>query len=428
MVDTVFLVFPDQLFKALFTLPKTLRRCFVEDERYFRELKFHKHKLIFHRASMQAARERLLVKGFNVEYYDTIQMPHLTDVFEDLQKKGITTIHYYEITNKQVAAEVKELAKKYHFTCTVLSTPAFFLGVDTLQKAKLSFSAFYEKQRKHLNLLIEKGKPVGGKWELEAPIAKTLPKGEALPIVHIPEHNRYVEEAIEYVDKYFSKNIGSVDNFVFPVTYADAEDWLEDFILRRLSNMSLYRHIIMANESIIYHACIASFLNSGLLTPQQVLEAVLVYQRRYPLAPEVFEYFVRYLTGYREFSWAYYQMKKEKVSSEKAGIPEIFWTASTALNPVDTILNRVYTIGYCHNRERQLLAAAFMLLGGNKAGWYEWQRTVLLDVYDWTLAESLHHDPVMFTAEEIMTMSDFPSGPWVNKWKKLQYSYQKTDS
>ena len=46
-----------------------------------------------------------------------------------------------------------------------------------------------------------------------------------------PKQNKYIKEAIEYVDKNFSSNYGSIDApHFFVCSFAEAEQWLAEFI------------------------------------------------------------------------------------------------------------------------------------------------------------------------------------------------------
>jgi deoxyribodipyrimidine photolyase-related protein len=67
---SAFLIFPHQLFEE--TLAQEADVFYlIESELFFKQYAFHKQKLIFHRASMRAFADRLLVAGKTVEYIDS---------------------------------------------------------------------------------------------------------------------------------------------------------------------------------------------------------------------------------------------------------------------------------------------------------------------------------------------------------------------
>lgn len=436
MSDTVFLVFPHQLFKSLFTVPKSIPFCFIEDEHYFRHIPFHKHKLILHRASMQAIRERLLVKGFQVSYFDTLHAPTLEGVFAELKKQRIRTVRYYEVIDADLEKRLAVMFKKFEITPEVLRTPAFLVATEDLElekktKKKLNFASFYRDQRKKLQLLTEHGKPLGGEWMPKAFPPTPIPLGHEIPAIHVSDYNRYVEEAMVYVDKNFADNEGESETFVFPVTYADSEDWLEDFIRHRLHAYAEYQHTLSAEEGILYHAALTPLLNVGLLTPQQVVEAVQVYSRHHSIPFRSHEAFLRQIVGWREYLRALYVTNQGKLGlTEAKKIPAAVLNISTGIVPVDIILQRIRMLAYCQPAEQHLMVRSFLkLLGVGTKEIYTWTMTRFIDAYDWWLLPYLglsdkEYEEIFsedFTAKPdyVEKAGDFPAGPWIKKWQAL---------
>jgi deoxyribodipyrimidine photolyase-related protein len=439
MASSIFVVFPHQLFKALFTFPRTQPFCFIEDERYFRQLPFHKHKLVLHRASMQAVRERLLVKGFQVSYFDTLHAPTLEAVFKDLRKQKITTIEHYELVDDDVEKRLEKICTEQGITRNILPTPAFLAETSWLlkkfQRATLTTDKLYQAQRRSLNLLIEDGKPVGGNWRVGKKGHTTLPKGHVPPPVHLPEYNRYVEEASEYVQKNFPTNPGLVDHFVFPITYADAEDWLEDFIHHRLSQFATYQDELSAREVLLYHAGILPALNCGLLTPQQVVEAAVVYHKHHSIPLPSLEAFLYHVVGIREYFRAWYILPNRprlqpSLPELSKKVPVPFEAAATGLVPLDTVLQRVHTLAFCHTTDQlRLLLPGFYLFNVKPQLVYTWYMTMLIEAYDW-MAQPLIYTyyikkPTLLSAREILRHSDYPSGKWEKQWDMLYKKVQK---
>ncbi len=67
---------------------------------------------------------------------------------------------------------------------------------------------FYVQQRKRLNILVNKGKPVGGKWSFDKENQKPIPDSIKVPSVSIGRRTAAVREAISYVKKHFAQNPG----------------------------------------------------------------------------------------------------------------------------------------------------------------------------------------------------------------------------
>ena len=67
----VTLIFPHQLFQHHPALQKPNTVYLVEEWLFFKQYKFHKQKIILHRASMQYYKHWLQKKGYAVEYIES---------------------------------------------------------------------------------------------------------------------------------------------------------------------------------------------------------------------------------------------------------------------------------------------------------------------------------------------------------------------
>lgn len=64
------LIFPHQLLKNHPALDTNKKVFLIEEFLFFRQYKFHKLKLIFHRASVKAYQHYLTSRGYDVHYLD----------------------------------------------------------------------------------------------------------------------------------------------------------------------------------------------------------------------------------------------------------------------------------------------------------------------------------------------------------------------
>ena len=382
MSTTAFLVFPHQLFKDLFSYPKSTRFCFVEDEYSFRAFPFHSHTLVLRRASMQATRERLLVKGYQVQYFDCILQSNLESILTELHEQGIQTIQCYELIHHQLAHELALVATTLDMTVEFIPTPGFLLQEKWVKKycdgSPFTFDQFYIQARKKLQILVENGKPVGGVWQLPIVQAVKIPK---IPEIHIPEHTRYSDEAIEYVKKYFPKNPGNPENAVFPVTYADSEDWLEAFIHARLGHFSDMFQLSLEEEALLFHAGISPLLNAGLLVPKQVIDAVMDFHKEHPVPLASLELFIRCVIGKREWLRAQYQGLPIPGTVQRS--PE--FPIKPIPKDITPIIKRVEAVGYCHDFERVIILTSFGKYKVPEADQFNWFMSLFIDSAEWAV-------------------------------------------
>ena len=67
------IIFPHQLYATNSAIAKGRKVFLVEEYLYFRQYKFHKQKLVLHRASMKQYEELLKKKKIDVKYIETAE-------------------------------------------------------------------------------------------------------------------------------------------------------------------------------------------------------------------------------------------------------------------------------------------------------------------------------------------------------------------
>lgn len=176
-----FMLFSNQLFPEVVKQSPMSVIFLIEDTRVFQP-DADPAEAIFHRASLQAMRERLLVKGFAVRYFGADEYNDLTQALEALAGEHPEVTRYYALEDAKLAEQVK---------------------------------TFFDYQELSL---IELASPV--------PKVKITAKTGFVPRVLPPiEPNRYVEEAALYYGQLVP--ITQEIEFAYPVTKGDAEEWVD---------------------------------------------------------------------------------------------------------------------------------------------------------------------------------------------------------
>ena len=92
------LIFPHQLFSESKLIDNGCDIYLIEEYLFFRQYKFHKQKIAFHRASMKAYQAYLESKNRTVVYIDAFnENASISSLLEDLIHKGISEIQFYDI-------------------------------------------------------------------------------------------------------------------------------------------------------------------------------------------------------------------------------------------------------------------------------------------------------------------------------------------
>lgn len=445
------LIYPHQLFKDSTLLQKGRVVFLVEEPLYFTQYRFHKQKLILHRASMQAYKDMLIGLGFDVEYIEFWQMVETQDIGKILATKGVEKIYMYDVVDDWLSTRLMEGLQGTGVGCEVLDTPMFLTTMSELdshfkpklaQNKKLLMHTFYVWQRKRLNILIDENQePVGGVWSHDEENRKKLPKDITLPDLYTHNDSQYVQEAIAYIEKYFSTNYGQYEIFIYPVTHAEAESWLDGFIESKLDPFGPYEDAISTEHPFVYHSLLSPLLNIGLLEPQDVIEKILKHHNETSVHIPSLEGMIRQIVGWREYVRAVYVYKGKKIRSSNYfdahnTLPSTFWTGGVGLDPVDDVIRTTNKYAYAHHIQRLMVMGNIMnLCNVHPDEVYKWFMEMYIDAYDWVMVPNVYSmalyadggiittKPYISSSRYILSMSDYSKGSWAEIWDSLYWNF-----
>lgn len=449
MTQTVTIIFPHQLFQNHPAVAKKRRIYLVEEWLFFRQYRFHKQKLILHRASMKSYESWLKQSGYEVEYIETtVPENDIRLLVISLAQKGIREIHIAELTDNWLQKRLQKACKKNEIDLQILNTPHFLNtleeGFSFFSKKKPFFQTdFYTWQRKQRNILLEKdGKPVGGKWTFDADNRQKFPKKQHPPACYFPLENNFVVAARDYIQQHFPENYGNINTpCLFSINFEDAEAWLDDFFAHRFAEFGKYEDAIVAKESVLHHSVLSPMLNIGLLEPKKIIDKALKHATEQHIPLNSLEGFIRQILGWREFIRIVYeqagtQQRRLNYWKFKRKMPACFWTGETGILPVDITIKKVLETGYCHHIERLMVLGNFMLLCEfDPDDVYRWFMEMFIDAYDWVMVPNVYGmtqfadgglmttKPYISGSNYLMKMSDYPKGEWQPIWDGLFWRF-----
>ena len=444
MTKTALLIFPHQLFAdhpGLSDNPDQVH--VIEDSLFFGDrqypVPFHKQKLWLHRATMKQFTARAEADGFDVTYHDHDGRGYVTRrALERAAEAGVNqilTTHPHDYTlEKRLAnwTETLDLSLRY------LETPMFLNTTDQNEdwregQNRWFMAEYYKAQRRRLNVMMDGDDPRGGKWSFDEENRKKIPKNRLgdIPSLTFPKSGDIEEEARSYVTEKFADNPGSLERLFYPTTPEAAADWLDRFCKDRLPDFGPYEDAIEAGENWLWHSILTPMLNTGLLTPQQVLDRVLEAARENDIPLNSLEGFVRQIIGWREFMRATYEalgvsMRSTNHWKHTRPIPESFWTGETGIDPIDDTIRRLLETGYCHHIERLMVLGGFMFLCEfDPDEIYEWFMAMFIDSYDWVMVPNAYAMSQNADGGQITTKPYFSGSAYVRKmshWKEGEWS------
>ncbi len=439
------LIFPHQLYAGHPALDGVSRAVLVEEPLHFTQYRFHRQKLILHRATMRRLAHDLRGRGLRVDYIEATEIAETAGIARALHALGIRSARYVDPCDDWLGRRLAGALKQHRIAATVLDDPHFMTPFAEIRdfaagKDRLRFTEFYIAQRRRLGILIEKGgKPTGGQWSFDPANRKRLPRDLDIPFPRRPKEDSFVREARRYVAVRFPGAIGSDAEFGYPTDHAGAAAWLGDFVRERLAHFGDYEDAMSTSHDALFHSVLTPMLNIGLLSPRQVVDAALGQAGRVPL--NSLEGFIRQVTGWREFVRLVYLTRGRAQRTRNfwgfgADMPAAFYDATTGIEPVDHVIRRVLRTGYCHHIERLMILGNFMLLCEIRPdAVYRWFMEMFIDAYDWVMVPNVygmsqHADGGLMTTKPyisgsayVLKMSDFGRGPWCRIWDALYWRF-----
>ena len=258
-------------------------------------------------------------------------------------------------------------------------------------RKQLRLEYFYRPLRTRHGVLMEEGEPAGGRWNFDAENRGAFPKTGpgALPAPRRFAPDRVTRGVIDLVTRRFADHPGSLDTFDWPVTPADAEAALDDFIAHRLPHFGTYQDAIWTGEPWLYHSRLSQALNMKLLDPRDVVAAAERAWRRGKVPIESAEGFIRQVIGWREYVRGVYwhfmpEYEQRNALDARQPLPGFYWTAATEMNCLKDALSQTLTHGYAHHIQRLMVTGLFaMLLGVRPLDIHRWYLAVYVDAVEW---------------------------------------------
>ncbi|MBM4188480.1 MAG: cryptochrome/photolyase family protein [Gemmatimonadetes bacterium] len=439
------LIYPHQLFADHPALIGTARAVMIEEPLLFTQFRFHRQKLILHRAAMKRYARRLESRGVVVDYLEARELPETGSIGDALRRLEIGSVRYVDPCDDWLGTRLAASLARHRITATVLEDRHFLTDPAVLRdfaadKKKLFFTEFYIAQRKRLGMLLgDDGRPVGGRWSFDPINRKRLPKGIRVPPVVPPREDASVAEARRYVRARFPEAIGSDAGFGYPTDHLGAEAWLATFVRHRLAAFGDYEDAISPSHDVLFHSVLTPLLNIGLISPRQVIDAALAESKRLPL--NSLEGFIRQVVGWREFVRLVYRRRGRAQRTRNFwgfthAIPAAFYDGTTGVEPVDQVIRKALRTGYCHHIERLMILGNFMLLCEiSPDAVYRWFMELFVDSYDWVMVPNVYGmsqfadgglmttKPYLSGSSYVLKMSDFAKGPWCAVWDALYWRF-----
>ena len=448
------LIFPNNLFENNPVINKNRKIYIFQDPSFFQNSKytagFNKKKILLHLMSTETYHNNLLAKNFDSElimFHELLSENYLNSF---INKNKITELHLIKIVDIELNKKIAKVADQLNIKIVWYENPLFILNSSEVRnefsnKKRYLMANFYKKQRKNLNILIDKNSnPIGGKWSFDDENRKKFDEKLVMPKrLYFKYDYKILNNNKEIVEKFFPNNIGNLNNFNFPIDYEQSKNSLKDFLENKLELFGDYEDSISTKENYIFHSLISSYINIGLLTPKEIINEVLHYHEKFDYRLNSLEGFIRQIIGWREFIRGIYQINGEEQKKSNNWkftnkIPNSFYNGTTGILPLDNVINSAIDNSYSHHIERLMIIGNIMMLleiSPNEV--HKWFMEIYIDAYDWVMVPNVYGmsqfsdsglmatKPYISSSKYILKMSNYKKDDWCNIWDSLYWRFIK---
>jgi deoxyribodipyrimidine photolyase-related protein len=315
--------------------------------------------------------------------------------------------------------------------------------------------AFYRGVRRRTGVLMQKGKPIGGKFSFDA---ENRRRWDGAPVPPIPPTfplDPIKQEVGALIEKHFAHHPGRLDLAAVAGTKAQAEEawaWARE---QCLTHFGPFEDAMSVHSSTLFHTKISTLLNLHRLTPRRVIDDVLAMES--PLASK--EGFIRQVLGWREFvhhihertdgfratsvggrpislapgdggferwsgsSWPLREGTGDpdggaapNFLEAEAPLPPAYWGTISGLRCLDHVVGDVWREGYSHHITRlMVLSNLATLLGVSPRELTDWFWIAYTDAFDWVVEPNVLAMG-SFAVGELMTTKPYIAGaPYIHR-------------
>ena len=441
------LIFPNQLFRDGVLINNSNKTFLIEEFMFFRHFKFHKQKILFHRMSMKKYESFLKSKNVDVEYVDSCE--EISDIRLFLDKKqSIKSINIYDPEDNWLEKRIIKACSKNNIKVNVYENQLFItkkIELDSFfraDKKKFFQTSFYKSQRLKFNILMEEGKPEGGKWTYDDMNREKYPKDKIPPNINYMVANDDYESAKCYIEKNFNLNPGKLNkDKIYPYDFSTADSWFEAFLIERYDEFGPYEDAVVKEKSVLNHSVLSPIINSGLLNPKLIMEKSVKFYNDNDIRLNSCEGFIRQIIGWREFIRGVYIAKGSEERTKnfwgfKRKIPRSFYDGTTGIEPVDDTIKKINNSAYANHIERLMIVGNFMLLCEfDPDDVYKWFMELFIDSYDWVMVPNVYGmsqfadgglmstKPYISGSSYVLKMSNYKKGEWCPIWDSLFWNF-----
>ena len=307
-------------------------------------------------------------------------------------------------------------------------------------KRQYLMDTFYRAMRRKTGFLMERSKPIGGKWSYDTENRKPFRNEVPVPVRPTFTPDAITREVIALVNQRHPDHFGTTDGFDMAVTREQAEAVWQFALEKLLPYFGPWEDAMSTAHPDLFHSTTSALINLTLLRPRDVLEQTMEAFAHGHIPLESAEGFLRQVLGWREFMRHLHeatdgyralapttdvmQGAEPNFLHATRKLPAVYWGAPSGMRCMDMVVAGVVQNGWSHHITRLMVLSNLATLAGfSPRELTDWFWFAYVDAYDWVvetnvLGMSTFADggitatkPYVSGAAYINRMSDF-CGKW----------------
>jgi deoxyribodipyrimidine photolyase-related protein len=382
--------------------PATHQILVIESARMLETRKWHIQRLFFLLAARDHFIAELKGEGFTVTF---IKSADTRSGIEEFRKKypGLE-IEVAEPSSHKQYEDLKKCEVTFIENDFFLTSRALFAQWANAQKS-LVMENFYRAQRVRLDILMEGGQPLGGKWNYDADNRLPPPKGAHTWPKYLEHQRDEIDTAVlKEIKTRGLQTFGDDPDTTWATTRKGALKQLDHFLKNAFTEFGAYEDA-MPNESwAVNHSLLSPYLNVGLLHADEVVEAALKKFAEGGIPLSGAEGFIRQIIGWREYInglyWHFGDLYRDEnaLAANRPLLPLFEDSSKTKMNCVSTQVRDIEARAWVHHIPRLMVLSNLALITGTSPQEFlDWMRRAFIDAADWVMVPnvigmSLHAD------------------------------------
>jgi len=256
-------------------------------------------------------------------------------------------------------------------------------------RKELTMEWFYRAMRARTGLLMDGAKPAGDRWNFDKENRKPAKADLLMPRPLSFPPDAITAEVLALVADRFADHPGSLDDFDYAVTAADAARQADAFFAHALPQFGDYEDAMLTGERFLWHSILSPYINSGLLDPLDLCRRAEAEYRAGRAPLNSVEGYVRQILGWREYMRGIYWREgptyvDRNFLDHHRPLPAFYWTGETDMHCLAEAIGQTLATAHAHHIQRLMVTGNFaLLIGADPKAVHEWYLEVYVDAYEW---------------------------------------------